>query len=195
MQAKLPNGMTKEERDQKIFEKVHNGESCRQVAKEFGLSYPSITKIYRTKWKEYCSMPQSEKVIASIGKDRFCKIGPNVYEGHYTDKTGRSIKKRFEGEDAKEKWIAWREQLATPKVMFVPKKEEKVVETIPAVVQQPAPEPAELYILRSTEVTGEQVLFKDLDKALYISEMMTRITGVKTEVVEYTEPVFWKGEA
>lgn len=195
MQAKLPNGMTKEERDQKIFEKVHNGESYRQVAKDFGLSYPSVTKIYRDKWKEHCSMPQSEKVIASIGKDRFCKIGHNVYEGHYTDKTGHSIKKRFEGEDAKEKWIAWREQIAKPKVVFVPKKEEKIVETIPAIVQQPAPEPAELYILRSTEVTGEQVLFKDLDKALYISEMMTKVTGVKTEVVEYTEPIFWQGEA
>lgn len=188
MPAKLPNGMTKEERDQKIFDRIHNGEPYRQVAKDFGLSYPSVTKIYRDKWKEHCSMPQSEKVVASIGKDRFCKIGHNVYEGHYTDKTGHSIKKRFEGEDAKEKWIAWREQLARPKVVYVPTQ-------IPDVVQQPAPEPADLYILRSTEAAGEQVLFKDLDKALYISEMMTKVTGVKTEVVEYAEPVFWQGEA
>lgn len=193
MQAKLPPGMTLEERNYRIFERIFNGDSIANVAEDFNLSRPRVCQIYREKWKENCNMPSGEKIVENVGKDRLIKIGTDRYEGYYTDKTGHSIKKRFEGKDAREQWMAWREQLARPKVVYVPRQEQKTNAPIPA--PQPIQEPADLYILRSSEVTGEQVLFKDLDKALYISEMMTRVTGVKTEVVEYNEPVFWQGEA
>lgn len=198
--VKVPEGMTLEERNYRIFDKVFNGESPTDVAKEFGISPSRVHQIYKKMWKEHCSMPSSEKIITNIGKDRFIKIGHEQYEGYFTKKNGKVIKKRFEGDNAKDEWLAWREeQLENLESRGLPHgdmttKVEPVVEEPPKTTN----ESTEIYMLRASDKhlsrPQEPVLFRDLDKALYISEMMTRITGVETEVVEYFEPEFWDKE-
>lgn len=198
--AKIPEGMTLEERNYRIFDKVFNGESPTDVAKEFGISQPRVTQIYKKLWKENCSMPSGEKIVRTVGKDRLIKIGHEQYEGYYTKKNGKVVKKRFEGPDAEKKWLYWRDSWLDVIGENLVSKNAVKLETNIASSIAPLPESpqktssSETYILRTTTGEGKPVLFKDLDKAIYISDMITYVTGTPTEVVEYIPPKFWEGE-
>lgn len=198
--AKIPEGMTLEERNYRIFDKVFNGESPTDVAKEFGISQPRVTQIYKKLWKENCSMPSGEKIVRTVGKDRLIKIGHEQYEGYYTKKNGKVVKKRFEGPDAEKKWLDWRDAWHDDHLETLASKNSVKLETIVTSSITPLPESPqktssqETYILRTTNGEGKPVLFKDLDKAIYISDMIAYVTGRPTEVVEYVPPKFWEGE-
>lgn len=143
------------------------------------------------------------------------------YEGYYTKRNGKVIKKRFEGPDAENEWINWRMNQRVDPIHSVepdkteqPKTTDKIekhsIDQRPiyrakikdSVVNQKNPEAySEIYILRARvkdiaqlDRPREQVLFHSLENALYISDMMTRITGIDVEVIEYTPPKFWQGE-
>lgn len=198
--AKIPEGMTLEERNCRIFDKVFNGENLTDVAKEFGISQPRVSQIYNKMWKENCSMPSGEKIVRTVGKDRLIKIGHEQYEGYYTKKNGKVVKKRFEGPDAEKKWLDWRDErhddyLETLSSKNAVKMEVNVASSIMSLPESPQKtSSSETYILRTTTGEGRPVLFKDLDKAIYISDMITYVTGSPTEVVEYVPPKFWEGE-
>lgn len=177
------------------------------VAKEFGLSQPRVSQIYNKMWKENCSMPSGEKIVCTMGKDRLIKIGHEQYEGYYTKKNGKVLKKRFEGPNAKNEWIDWRVELnqkyAPIRIIKSDKAEQP--QTTDKMEKHPIeknPEAySEIYILRARvkdiaqlDRPREQVLFHSLENALYISDMMTRITGIDVEVIEYVPPKFWEGE-
>lgn len=198
--AKIPEGMTLEERNYRIFDKVFNGESPTDVAKEFGLSQPRVSQIYNKMWKENCSMPSGEKIVRTVGKDRLIKIGHEQYEGYYTKRNGKVVKKRFEGPDAEKKWLDWRDAWLNDYLENLVSKNPVKMESNVTSSITPLPESpkktssSETYILRTTTGEGRPVLFKDLDKAIYISDMITYVTGSPTEVVEYVPPKFWEGE-
>lgn len=189
--AKIPEGMTLEERNYRIFDKVFNGQARDAVAKEFGISASRVTQIYNKLWKENCSMPSGEKIVRTVGKDRLIKIGNQQFEGYFTKKNGKVIKKRFDGPDAETEWLAWREDrldnLTSQNLAHFE------VKRAPMPVS-PKPSTSDTYILKTANGEGRPVLFKDLDKAIYISDMITYVTGIPTEVVEYVPPKFWEGE-
>lgn len=148
---KLPDGMTKDERDKQIFEAIFNGAPSDEVAKRFGISRSHVNSIYRTKWKEHCSMASYEAVRKSIGKDRLVQTGPSTYRGEWHRPDGKVKTKTWtmDRPDAEENWMAWREECEVDweERHNVPDSDDPVVSIVldnpvrAALVDEPEPEP------------------------------------------------------
>ena len=212
-----PNQLRIANRNRDIYDRVYNGESYVDVAKDYGITPERVGQIYRKMWGEHCAMATYEKVRETSGLNHLVQIGREKYRGDCHLPNGKVKTKEFKYDraEAKERWLAWVEEVeleweerhqdapeATtwggPAVTTVmtsnPVREALVTEPEP----EPEPEPVvvpdefvtpKLYLLHRVDWQGRPTLFSDCDKALSVAANLAKLVGCEFDV---TEVGFWE---
>lgn len=108
-----PNQLRIANRNRDIYDRVYNGESYVDVARDYGITPERVGQIYRKMWKEHCEMASFEKVRETSGLNHLVQIGREKYRGDCHLPNGKVKTKEFKYDraEAKERWLAWVEEV------------------------------------------------------------------------------------
>lgn len=211
-----PNQLRIANRNRDIYDRVYNGESYVDVARDYGITPERVGQIYRKMWGEHCAMATYEKVRETSGLNHLVQIGREKYRGDCHLPNGKVKTKEFKYDraEAKEQWLAWVEEveLDWEERHQVPDEDDattRIVEQNPvraALVTEPEPEPKtepepepvvvpdesvapKLYLLHRVDWQGTPTLFRDCDKALAVATSLSKVAGCEFDVLECE---FWE---
>lgn len=108
-----PNQLRIANRNRDIYDRVYNGESYVDVARDYGITPERVGQIYRKMWGEHCAMATYEKVRETSGLNHLVQIGREKYRGDCHLPNGKVKTKEFKYDraEAKERWLAWVEEV------------------------------------------------------------------------------------
>ena len=211
-----PNQLRIANRNRDIYDRVYNGESYVDVARDYGITPERVGQIYRKMWGEHCAMATYEKVRETSGLNHLVQIGREKYRGDCHLPNGKVKTKEFKYDraEAKERWLAWVEEveLDWEERHETPDEDDattRIVEQNPvraALVTEPEPEPepetesepepvvvpdehVAPKLLHRVDWQGTPTLFRDCDKALAVATNLSKVAGCEFDVLECE---FWE---